>query len=75
MGAPRPKEVEGVGSDVEVVAPQDARVRFIIDTMALYVLRDGCEFEQVGWGVGVGVGAGGGLGLGLVLGVWRCWRA
>jgi hypothetical protein len=23
-------------------------MRFIIDTMALYVLRDGCEFEQVG---------------------------
>ena len=28
------------------VKPQDARTRFVIDTMALYVLRDGCEFEQ-----------------------------
>ncbi|KIY92374.1 U2-associated protein [Monoraphidium neglectum] len=47
MGAPRPKEILGVGKDVEVVAPQDTRMRFIIDTMALYVLRDGCEFEQL----------------------------
>jgi hypothetical protein len=25
----------------------DAKQRFIIDSMALYVLKDGCEFEQM----------------------------
>ena len=37
----------GVGSDIEVKIPDDTRMRFIVDSMALYVLRDGCEFEQM----------------------------
>lgn len=36
-----------VGRDVRVSIPSDARLRFIIDTMAVYVLRDGCAFEQL----------------------------
>lgn len=32
--------------DIEVQFPTDARTRYIIDTMALYVLQDGCPFEQ-----------------------------
>jgi U2-associated protein SR140 len=31
---------------VQVKLP-DAKQRFIIDSMALYVLKDGCEFEQM----------------------------
>jgi U2-associated protein SR140 len=27
--------------------PADSKQRFIIDSMALYVLKDGCEFEQI----------------------------
>lgn len=34
------------GADIEVKAPEDARVRFIIDSVACYVMVDGCSFEQ-----------------------------
>ncbi len=37
----------GRGADVEVKVPEDARLRFIIDSMAVFVLRDGCPFEQL----------------------------
>ncbi|EFJ48766.1 hypothetical protein VOLCADRAFT_104604 [Volvox carteri f. nagariensis] len=36
----------GTGSDIEIKVPEDARLRFIIDTLALYVLQDGCALEQ-----------------------------
>jgi hypothetical protein len=36
------------GPDIEVVPPADDRLRFVIDTTAAYVLRDGPDFEQVG---------------------------
>ena len=32
--------------DIEVQFPADERTRYIVDTMALYVLQDGCAFEQ-----------------------------
>ena len=35
------------GPDIEVVPPADDRLRFVIDTTAAYVLRDGPDFEQV----------------------------
>lgn len=35
------------GPDIEVVPPADDRLRFVIDTTASYVLRDGPDFEQV----------------------------
>ena len=44
-----PQEVIGVGPDIPVVIPADHRQRFVIDAIAFYVLRDGCEFEQVRW--------------------------
>ena len=45
---PPPKEtVTGRGPDVEVSLPEDSRQRFVIDAVAAYVMRDGCEFEQV----------------------------
>ena len=45
---PAPKaRVIGRGPDIEVSVPEDARQRFVIDAMAYYVMRDGCEFEQV----------------------------
>ncbi len=37
----------GVGPDVDVRLPSDMRLRFIIDTLAVYVLKDGCELEQI----------------------------
>lgn len=37
----------GVGSDIEVRIPADLRLRYVIDTLAVYVAKDGCEFEQV----------------------------
>ena len=43
-GRQRPR---GVGPDVDVQIPADARQRFVIDAVAFYVMRDGCEFEQV----------------------------
>ncbi|KAF6245152.1 hypothetical protein COO60DRAFT_1467710, partial [Scenedesmus sp. NREL 46B-D3] len=39
--------IKGAGRDVEVKGPGDSKQRFIIDSMALYVLKDGCEFEQM----------------------------
>ena len=27
--------------------PEDGRTRFLIDTMAAYVMEDGCDFEHV----------------------------
>lgn len=39
------------GPDIEVVPPPDDRLRFVIDTTAAYVLRDGPDFEQVGVGM------------------------
>lgn len=41
-------QVRGVGPDIDVQIPSDPRQRFVIDAMAFYVMRDGCEFEQVG---------------------------
>ncbi|KAF8062719.1 RRC1 [Scenedesmus sp. PABB004] len=38
--------VKGTGPDIEVRMPGDARLRFVIDSLALYVLKDGAEFEQ-----------------------------
>eukprot|EP00878_Enallax_costatus_P039438 GHUV01045153.1.p1 GENE.GHUV01045153.1~~GHUV01045153.1.p1 ORF type:complete len:154 (-),score=18.34 GHUV01045153.1:446-877(-) len=32
---------------LQVRLPDDPKTRFIIDSMALYVLKDGCEFEQL----------------------------
>lgn len=32
--------------DIEVQFPSDERIRYIIDTMAVYVMQDGCAFEQ-----------------------------
>ncbi|KAL4450080.1 hypothetical protein ABPG77_010749 [Micractinium sp. CCAP 211/92] len=43
----RKAEVVGVGPDIDVQIPEDPRQRFVIDAMAFYVMRDGCEFEQV----------------------------
>lgn len=39
-----------MGPDIDVQIPTDPRQRFVIDAMAFYVMRDGCEFEQVGRG-------------------------
>uniref|UniRef100_A0A6S8KMZ3 U2 snRNP-associated SURP motif-containing protein n=2 Tax=Dunaliella TaxID=3044 RepID=A0A6S8KMZ3_DUNTE len=38
---------DGVGPDIEVPIIEDLRERFIIDSLALYVLRDGCAIEQL----------------------------
>ena len=35
------------GPDLRVVEPPDERQRYIIDMMASYVLKDGCDLEQV----------------------------
>mgnify|MGYP001807463589 CR=1 FL=1 len=32
---------------LQVKLPDDSKQRFLIDSMALYVLKDGCEFEQL----------------------------
>jgi len=32
---------------LQVNLPDDSKQRFLIDSMALYVLKDGCEFEQL----------------------------
>lgn len=32
---------------LQVKVPEDSKQRFLIDSMALYVLKDGCEFEQL----------------------------
>lgn len=40
--------LQGVGPDIEVPILEDMRERFIIDSLALYVQRDGCAIEQVG---------------------------
>lgn len=45
---PATLQVRGVGPDIDVQIPTDPRQRFVIDAMAFYVMRDGCEFEQVG---------------------------
>jgi hypothetical protein len=37
-----------VGPDIEVPIIEDLKQRFIIDSLAVYVQRDGCAFEQVG---------------------------
>ena len=34
------------GPDIKIRSPTDSRVRFIIDSVATYVLVDGCAFEQ-----------------------------
>lgn len=41
----RPPAVLGP-PDIVLEAPSDPRLRFTIDTVACYVLRDGCSFEQ-----------------------------
>jgi len=46
-GPPPKPTVIGLGTEIEVSIPEDHRQRFIIDGTAYYVLRDGCEFEQV----------------------------
>lgn len=45
-GPPPKAAVVGLGDDIEVRVPEDARQRFVVDATAFYVLRDGCEFEQ-----------------------------
>ena len=35
------------GPDIVVKPPEDARVCFIIDSVACYVMADGCALEQV----------------------------
>lgn len=47
------KEVVGFGVDIPVIIPTDPRQRFVIDAVAWYVMRDGCEFEQVGLNPGL----------------------
>eukprot|EP00249_Psilotum_nudum_P024568 c29224_g1_i6 orf=624-3824(-) len=32
--------------DIEVIPPEDQHLRHVIDTMAMYVLDDGCAFEE-----------------------------
>lgn len=32
--------------DIQVIPPEDEHLRHVIDTMAMYVLDDGCAFEQ-----------------------------
>lgn len=34
------------GADIAIEFPKDARVRFIIDSLASYVVSDGCRFEM-----------------------------
>lgn len=46
-GPPPKEQMLGRGPDVEVTIPEDPRQRFVIDAVAYYVMRDGCEFEQV----------------------------
>ena len=41
------ERLQGVGPDVNVQIPSDSRQRVVIDAVAFYVMRDGCEFEQV----------------------------
>ncbi|KAG2440272.1 hypothetical protein HXX76_004384 [Chlamydomonas incerta] len=36
----------GTGTDIEIKVPDDPRLRYIIDTLAVYVLQDGCALEQ-----------------------------
>lgn len=44
---PAPKAIpKGVGPDVVVAPPDTARRRYIIDATAVYVARDGSEFED-----------------------------
>lgn len=38
---------QGVGVDIEVPIIADLRHRFIMDSMAMFVQKDGCAFEQV----------------------------
>ncbi len=35
-----------VGPDIKVEFPPDPRVRFLIDSLASYVVSDGCSFEM-----------------------------
>ncbi|CAM6077166.1 unnamed protein product [Sphagnum tenellum] len=53
--APSPQSVSGQNSevvvtpnvpDIQVIPPEDEHLRHIIDTTAMYVLDDGCTFEQ-----------------------------
>lgn len=32
--------------DIQVVPPEDEHIRHVIDTLAMFVLDDGCSFEQ-----------------------------
>lgn len=34
------------GPDIKVEFPKDQRVKFIIDSLASYVVSDGCRFEM-----------------------------
>jgi U2-associated protein SR140 len=45
-GPPPKAAVIGRGRDIEVDIPSDPRLRFVVDAMAFYVARDGCDFEQ-----------------------------
>jgi U2-associated protein SR140 len=38
--------MRGIGPDIQVSLPDDARRRYIIDVTAVYVARDGAEFED-----------------------------
>jgi len=39
-------ETLSAGPELVVRVPEDARARFIVDSVACYVLLDGCAFEQ-----------------------------
>jgi len=45
-GPPSKEKVHGIGPDIIVNLPEDSRSRFVIDAMAVFVARDGFEFEQ-----------------------------
>ena len=42
-----PWRPQGVGADVTVLVPSEERVRFIIDTLARFILDDGTDLEQL----------------------------
>ena len=45
-GPPPKEKVLGIGPDIVVKPPENGKIRFIIDAMAVFVVRDGIEFEQ-----------------------------
>eukprot|EP00889_Picochlorum_renovo_P007014 jgi/Picre1/34044/NNA_001521.t1 len=45
-GPPIKEKINGKGPEVIIEVPKDERTRFIIDALALYVVKDGFDFEQ-----------------------------